>query len=264
MMNKLFTEGLLIIIIFFVSLFMINQINWMTFFQVEKKTENLEEELGELFYDFILQDYIEIQDENTLIIIDSIFFRITEQNHIDSDKIQIHIIDNKEVNAFALPGNHLIINTGLMSSTDSPEELAGVICHEIAHIELDHIMKKLVKEVGVSLLVSLAGGNSGSEVLAETVRHLSSSAFDRKLEKEADLKGVDYLINSNIDPNPFADFFYKIEDNDDFIKHFSWLNTHPELKARAQYIVEYINKKEYQSEPIISASSWKILKETTN
>lgn len=263
-MNKLFTEGLLIIVIFFASLFLVNQIDWMTFFNVEEKTENLEEELGDLFYDFIIQNNFEVKDENTLMIIDSIFLRITEQNHIDSDKIQIHIIGNREVNAFALPGNHLIINTGLISSTDSPEELAGVICHEIAHIELDHIMKKLVKEVGVSLLVSMAGGNSGSEALAETVRHLSSSAYDRKLEKEADLKSVDYLIKSNIDPNPFADFLYKIEDNNDFLEHFSWLSTHPELKARAHYIVEYINEKAYKVEQIISDSSWKMLKEKTD
>lgn len=263
-MNKLFTEGLLIIVIFFASLFLVNQIDWMTFFNVEEKTENLEEELGDLFYDFIIQDNNEIEDEDKLIIIDSIFLRITEKNHIDSDKIQIHIIENREVNAFALPGNHLIINTGLIGVTDSPEELAGVICHEIAHIELDHIMKKLVKEVGVSLLVSMAGGNSGSEVLAETVRHLSSSAFDRKLEKEADLKSVDLLIKSNIDPNPFADFFYKIEGNDDFSQHFSWLSTHPEFKDRSHYIVEYINEKAYKVEQIISDSSWKMLKEKTD
>lgn len=263
-MNKLFTEGLLIIIIFFASLFMINQIDWMALFQVEEKTENLEEELGDMFYDFIIQDNFELEDENTLAIIDSIFFRITEQNHIESDKIQIHIIENKEVNAFALPGNHLIINTGLISSTDSPEELAGVICHEIAHIELDHIMKKLVKEIGISVLVTMAGGNSGSEVLAETIRHLSASAFDRKLEKEADLKGVDYLMKSKIDPNPFANFFYKIDGNDDLLEQFSWLSTHPELKARAQYISEYINEIEYQSEPIISDSSWELLKEKTD
>lgn len=263
-MNKLFTEGLLIVVIFFASLFMINQIDWMTLFEVEEKTENLEEELGDMFYDFIIQDNFEIEDEKTLTIIDSIFLRITDQNQIDSDKIQIHIIENKEINAFALPGNHLIINTGLISSTDSPEELAGVICHEIAHIELDHIMKKLVKEVGISLLISMAGGNSGSEVLAETVKHLSSTSFDRKLEKEADLKGVEYLIESNIDPNPFANFFYKIGGNDDFLEHFSWLSTHPELKARAQYIVKYINENNYKADPIISDTSWKVLKEKTN
>lgn len=260
-MNKLFSEGLLIIIIFFASLFMINQINWMAIFKVEEKTENLEEELGELFYDFIKQDSFEIEDENTLSIIDSIFLRISSTNHINSDKIQLHIIENNEINAFALPGNHIIINTGLIRSTDSPEELAGIICHELAHIKLDHIMKKLVKEVGVSFLISMVGGNSGTEVLAETMRYLSSTAYDRKLEKEADLQAIDYLIKSNIDPIPFLDFFHKIEGNDDFLEQFSWLSTHPELKARAQYIMEYINEIDYEVEPILSVSSWELLQE---
>ena len=260
-MNKLVTEGLLIVVIFFASLFMINQINWMALFDVKEKTVHLEEELGDLFYDFIVSNNYEIEDKTILVTIDSIFFRITDKNNIAIDKIKFHLINDKKTNAFALPGNHLIINTGLIIATDSPEELAGVICHEIAHLELDHIMNKLVKEVGLSILVTMAGGNSGSEVLGEAIRHLSSTAFDRKQEKEADLKAIDYLIASNINPNPFADFLYKIDENDEYLAHFSWLSTHPELKARAQYIVEYINETEYQHEPIISDSSWKLLKQ---
>lgn len=91
------------------------------------------------------------------------------------------------MNAFSLPDGHLIVFSGLILNSDSPEELAGVVGHELAHIELNHVMKKLVKEVGLSTLISLITGNSGSDMIKETAKTLSLTAFDRNLEKDAAL-----------------------------------------------------------------------------
>ena len=101
----------------------------------------------------------------------------------DREIIKVHVLNKDEINAFALPNGHLIIYSGLINNSGNQEELTGVICHEIAHIELNHVMKKLIKEIGLSVLISMTTGKGGSEIIKETAKMLSSSAFDRKLEK---------------------------------------------------------------------------------
>src|SRR5690606_8652338 len=121
---------------------------------------------------------------------------------------------------------------------ENPEELIGVIGHEIAHVELDHVMKKLIKEIGLSVLVSMTTGRSGSEVIKETTRILSSSAFDRSLEKEADLKAVEYLAKAGIAAHFFADFLNRLaKDEDKTSTYLSWISSHPDSKGRSEYIL---------------------------
>jgi predicted Zn-dependent protease len=79
------------------------------------------------------------------------------------------VLNNDEINAFALPNGHLIVYSGLILNSDNQEELIGFICHEIAHIALNHIMKRLVKEIGTSVLISMTTGNGGSEIIKENV-----------------------------------------------------------------------------------------------
>ena len=78
----------------------------------------------------------------------------------------------------------------MLQAFDNENQLGFVICHEIAHIQLSHVMKKLVKEIGLSVLISMTTGKSGSGTIQEGLKLLSSSAYDRNLEKEADLKAV--------------------------------------------------------------------------
>ena len=74
--------------------------------------------------------------------------------------------------------------------------LSGVIAHELAHIEKKHVIKKLTREIGLSVLVSVISGQSDPGVISQIAKTLSSSAFDRKMEKEADMVGVQYLLNA--------------------------------------------------------------------
>jgi predicted Zn-dependent protease len=150
----------------------------------------------------------------------------------------------------------------LISAAGNEEELSGVICHELAHIELKHVMKKLIKEVGLSVLISMTTGNSGTEKVKETAKMLSSTAFDRSLEKEADLKAVEYLIKTNIDPEPFANFLYKLSDREsDVMKYLSWVSTHPDSKERAEYIIESFKGKETKTEHVLSQETWERVKD---
>lgn len=261
-MKKILVQGLLITLMFFTTWFLLKQINWMSTFKVQEVTDQTEEKLGDLFWNIF--NKTETENNNKFIIktVDSLVNKICLENDIDRKLIKFHILNNEEINAFALPNGHLVIYSGLINATDNPDELSGVICHEIAHITHNHVMKKLVKEVGLSVLISMTTGNGSAETIKETAKMLSSSAFDRKLEKEADIIAVDYLVNAKINPEPFADFLYKLSNKEhEVMKHFSWVGTHPDTKERAEYIIEYSSDKLKIFKPVLTNETWFHLKD---
>src|SRR5690606_1566950 len=115
---------------------------------------------------------------------------------------------NDEVNAFALPNGHLVINSQLIIDAKNQDEVLGVIAHELAHIHLNHINKKLAKEFGIAIVVNAIAGNN-SEVLAEISQTIASNAFSRQDEREADLEAITYLERAQISPKALADFLYQ-------------------------------------------------------
>ena len=127
------------------------------------------------------------------------------------------------------------------------EALQGVLGHEIAHIEKNHVMKKLSKEIGYSVLLAAAGGSKTGEVTRQIFKTLSSTAYDRKLEKEADITSVNYMIKAKIDPKPMADFMYQMAQDNQSEKYMEWISDHPDSEERAKYILEYIKGKKLKS-----------------
>jgi predicted Zn-dependent protease len=261
-MKSFIIQATVTIVLFFSIWFLLQQVDWMSVFRVEKVTEKTEQKLGDLFWEIFRK--AEKENKNQFIInsIDSLVTKICVSNNINKTRIKLHVLDKDEVNAFALPNGRLVIYSGLILAAENQEELSGVICHEIAHIELNHVMKKLIKEVGLSVLISMTTGGSGIDIIRETAKMLSSTAFDRGLEKEADIKAVDYLIKANINPESFANFLYKHSDNDsEIMKYLSWMSTHPDSKERAKYIIEYSKSRVTTTEHVLSQETWSKLKE---
>lgn len=260
-MKKSIIQGIITVLFFGGTWLALTQINWIKIFKIQQITDQTEEKLGELFWEVF--KHTEKENENIYVInsIDSIVTHVCKANKMDRDKLKVHILNKEDINAFALPNNHLIIYSGLLLNADNQEELTGVICHEIAHMELNHVMKKLVKEIGLSILLSMTTGNSDAEVIKEAAKMLSSSAFDRKLEKEADIKAVDYLIKANVNPEAFANFLYKLSISEhEVTKYLTWISTHPNSKERAKYIIEYRRGKSANYKPILSNNTWEKLK----
>ena len=151
--------------------------------------------------------------------------------------------------------------TGLISACDKPEELAGVIAHELAHMEKAHIMQKLVKETGLSVLISMTSGGGNPEVMRQLIKTLTSSAYDRSLESEADLTGVDYLAEADIDPSPFADFLFRMSVQEkDLPDEVFWVTSHPGSEERAKDIVAHILEKRITPTPVMDSVQWQSLR----
>jgi predicted Zn-dependent protease len=262
-MKKLLIQGILIIVLFLSVWMALTEIDWMSLFKVEQISNKTDEKLGDLFWDLFKQSDKEITDKDVTVSVDSILSRICTSNDINKYEVKLHIVKNEEVNAFALPGNHLILFTGLILDSQNESELAGVISHEIAHMRMNHVSKKLVKEVGLSAIISMTSGNTGSEIMKETIKLLSSAAYDRNLEKEADLKAIDYLINSQISPKPFANFLARLADTESALEtNLSWVSTHPDSKERAEYILSYCMGRSDTQRPVLSPATWEKVKKS--
>ena len=260
-MRKLFFELLIILLGIGALWLLMSSINWMSIFKVEKATRNTEVKIGEMFWNMMKNSEKEITSPAILLPIDSILNHICSKNKIDRSGIKFHLVNKDEINAFSLPDHHLVVYSGLVIDCENESELAGVLCHELAHLEKRHIMNKLVKEFGLSVLISASAGNGSSATMREALKHLSSSAYDRKLESEADMTAVEYLINAGIDPEPFANFLYRLSDKDKNLPtQLQWISNHPDSKQRADKILDSFKNRTITKTSILGESNWKSLK----
>src|SRR5690349_7524116 len=128
----------------------------------------------------------------------------------------VKIVDDDEVNAFALPGGFFYVNTGLILAADDEAELAGVMAHEIAHVCARHATKNLTRgqiSQYASLPLIFLGGPVGLAIrqISGFALPLSYLKFSRDAEHEADLLGMQYQYAAGYDPTAFVDFFEKLE-----------------------------------------------------
>ncbi|MGZ8900574.1 MAG: M48 family metallopeptidase, partial [Limisphaerales bacterium] len=155
-------------------------------------------------------------------------------------EFKFHIMSDTNVNAFAIPGGHVVILTGLLESADNAEEVAGVLAHEIAHVTRRHSLRNIIKSAGLIVtLQALIGDASGLFGLAtEASRYLMQQKFSRDFEREADETGWKYLIQAKVDPRGMTRFFEKLRDMMAesgmavMENSLSLVNTHPTSQER--------------------------------
>ena len=259
-MKALF-KGVSIVVVFFGIWFLFSQIDYITFFKIDKAKSVTERRIGDMIWNQIKTTEDVIVNDSITKSLDKLLKPLCKKNGIKRDSLKVHIIKKDEVNAFALPDGHLVVYSGLIEASKKEQALIGVLGHEIAHIENKHVMKKLSKEIGFSVLMSITTGNNNNRVIREIMQTISSSAYDRSLEKEADITSVDYMIKAKVDPAPFADFLYEMSFDTKLPSALSWINSHPESEERAKYILKYIKGKKLNKKSVLSQREWKYFKE---
>jgi beta-barrel assembly-enhancing protease len=145
---------------------------------------------------------------------------------------RFHVADAAAINAFALPGGIIIVNTGLIGATRRAEQLAGVLAHEVQHVERRHSLQSLVKDLGLRGVWLLVTGDITGGWIGRATLELTALKFSRDAEYEADMRGFDLLVRENIDPAGIADFFEVLAQQNDALPAF--LSTHPGSGERQQ------------------------------
>jgi predicted Zn-dependent protease len=239
-MKKLFFLVLFLTLVFGGCYYVYSKINWTKILGIEKVTTELDQQIGDVFWKSYSADMVEVNDKKVVMPILQMVDQLCSANGIKSSSIKVHVVNNKEINAFAMPGRHLVVHTGLIEFATNEQEIAGVVAHEIAHLESGHVMKKLGKEIGLSVVLNLTLGDIGGEVVRNALTTITSTAYDRSLEKDADLKAVDYMLNAKMDPKMLSSFLGKLGEQSQTPEVLQWVNTHPDSKERMRYIEEKI------------------------
>ena len=144
-------------------------------YQVSYEQEN---KLGELFNELILSQYSLIEDNAA----DSALHQITDRliHALDSSRYRYRfvILKSKQINAFTIPGGNIFVFSGLIELTQTPEELAAVLAHEIGHAEKRHIVSKLMQELSITVLLSgSTGGDPG--LIAQILKKIGEDSSAR-------------------------------------------------------------------------------------
>ena len=155
---------------------------------------------------------------------------------------EFHVINQKEINAFALPGGPVFVNLGTIQAADNEAQLAGVMAHEISHVVQRHGTRAASKQMAAQLPLALLGGIMGKGALSQMAQMGISfgvgSYFlknSRSAESEADLLGSDIMYDSGYDPHQMAVFFAKLAEEGG-ARGPQFLSDHPDPGNRAQAV----------------------------
>lgn len=152
-----------------------------------------------------------------------------------------YVAEDPAINAFAVPGGYVVVNTGLIQAADSAEEVAGVLAHEVQHVELRHTLKNIIHSLGLRAALSLAMGNIGGSALGDFAANLGELKFSRDLESEADSQGLAALKRAGIAPQGMVTFFDKLRKQEGASPP-ALLSTHPASEERMQTLEAMLRK----------------------
>ena len=144
------------------------------------------------------------------------------------EPLQFFLADRPDVNAFAAPGGIVVVHRGLMAQAGAAEEVAGVLAHEIAHVELRHSLRQLVRSAGLQAAFALLAGDYA--ILADGATRLGELKFSRDAEREADARGLQRLDEARIDARGLVRFFERLEKAGGELP--ALLSTHPATAER--------------------------------
>ena len=207
-----------------------------------------EKKLGREFYEKLEKANALLQNERANAFIGRIGERILSHSENVLFEFKFSIIRSSAINAFATPGGYVYINQGLINLAENESELAGVIAHEIAHVNGRHIAEIISRsqKLSISALAAILAGAflGGSGEVGAAVTSFSVAAatalslkFSREQEEAADRMGISYLTASGYDGKSMLDFL-RIMRRYEFYSNAvpSYFLTHPGTDERTRYL----------------------------
>jgi predicted Zn-dependent protease len=204
-----------------------------------------EREIGALLMRQIRAQLPVIDDPEVEAYIQSLGYQLVSSGAWGSSDFYFFVIADREVNAFAIPGGYVGINSGLITTTESESELASVVAHEIAHVTQRHIARAIAAAEGTQyatlagvlagLLIGIVSSDAGqAAVIGATAAGAQSQInFTRANEKEADRVGIQMLAAAGYDPRAMPTIFEKLDlASRYYTRPPEFLSTHPVTTSR--------------------------------
>jgi Zn-dependent protease with chaperone function len=170
----------------------------------------------------------------------------------------VQVVDSPVFNAFAAPGGYIVVHRRLLESTETPEELAGVLAHEMQHVLRRHAMKALIRDLSTAALVGAVFGDvSGIGAFAtQAARTLTTLHYSREAEAEADREGLHLLQAARINPEGMVRFFETLKKQTGGAEPPAYLSTHPETEGRLARMRALAAASPIRPEPLLTEVKW--------
>jgi predicted Zn-dependent protease len=222
-----------------------------------------EQEIGRQAMHDIRADPEYYDDAEATDYLNDLGYRLVSNSPVDTQNFHFFLMRDNQINAFALPGAYIGVNTGTILAAQSESELASVIAHEIGHISQHHMSRRLAHQKQ-TMMMSLAALALGVLAAAHSNSDLSEAAiagsqagaiqselkFSRANEREADQVGLRILEKAGFDPRAMVAFFKRLEKASQFSEAApSYLQDHPLTYERIAYLEDRVQNLPYKQVP---------------
>lgn len=146
-----------------------------------------------------------------------------------------HVVDDAQVNAFALPGGHIVVYTGLLDRMATPEQLAALLAHEGTHVERRHSTRSIARSLSGNVFLAVVVGDAAGLIGAAAGKadELRGLHYSRALESEADAVGMERMAADSVDPRGMVRLLQLLqEEAGDMPEAMAFLSSHPLTQER--------------------------------
>jgi len=179
--------------------------------------------------------------------------------------LRVIVLDHEMVNAFALPGGHIILFEGLLRDAESAEEVAGVLGHEMGHVAHRDPTRLALRSAGsIGVLGLLFGDFAGGAVILFLTERLIQAQYSQGAESASDAYAHELLNNAGLPTTPMSRFFVRLlEEYGKDESLLSHLSSHPDLQERANRAVEASTVRGVY-DPVLTSAEWQALRNICN
>jgi predicted Zn-dependent protease len=205
-------------------------------------TTPMEVALGQNTAMQVAKQYAFIKDPQQVNKVTEIGEKVAKVSDRTDLKYHFAVVDDKEINAFTMPGGYIYINSGLLEITND-NELACVIGHEIGHVAARHIAKKLQVQLGYDILMNIALQNASVKQMQQAIDltfNLATLGYSREDELLSDRLGAKYAYKAGYDPYAMITFLKKLQAKDKSDMGPVFLRSHPYTSQRIQLMEKAI------------------------
>ena len=201
-----------------------------------KYAPEVEKQMGGRIADQTLQNYI-----------DSVGQSVARVSHKPYFDYRFVVLNDKSVNAFALPGGRIFVTRGMLEKLETEAQLAAILAHEVTHVVARHSSAAMSSQIGVDILLSAVISEDTSKAVstvANLTRQIVSLKYSRKDEREADLAGVDYMTSAGYNPYAMIETMQMLQSQKS-ARPIEFLSTHPAPQNRMEYLTQTLDKRSY-------------------
>ena len=194
----------------------------------------IEKQMGGRIPDPVLQNYVDSVGQNVA--------RVSHKPYLEYSFVALN---DKSVNAFALPGGAVFVTKGMLEKLDSEAQLAAILSHEVTHIVARDVSNAMSNQIGISLLLSAVTSEKTPQsilTIADLTQQIVGLKYSRKDEMEADLGGLHYMVKAGYNPHGMVETMQMLQ-NQNQIRPIEFLSSHPSPENRIAYLTQAIQTK---------------------